>query len=562
MTNLADLFNFYSRGVHSDKKISLKQKVIALTALFDTFTEISTQKEAHDIVRNLTSMLRLQVDFYQKSLELLISKLKPNVYLKNTIIIYILKNCQFTNFNWLCLNIEKGFVLTKEIFQSIVTNKNAKAYTLIKNPLCSKTLSYMDLFENKKFLTNIIPFYCIETSLKYEYDYNHHNPNHNLETYRKNMEYIISYFSLTDQDRMNIFNHFVKMIDSIDSSESPIYNIYNIIHSFIDYFKSYDVVYTNKFIGYFYYLDHQNKKYNIPNKNIILKNSTPINLYEISLRLSNYRTPQNSTLLPSIFNAIYKDYKCTTLDDTMYIDLIEFIGIELFCKVYKGAYDTGLLGKLILKNIYITKENFIDSYIASGGTLSKPIYNLICSMKKIDLLELFFQNKFIPNESDIELIQLSIQSEFSLIQKFLVLFNTYSVYFTEKTIIHICNLLYIRAECTIENISMFKIIMPYTIYHDDEGKFYKMITSYVVPRIKLLCTPRNTLYGMLYGIIPIDPLLYSLTKSEINYAPFNGPEIITSIIEQRAQNLTSVANTLSTTLSNRTDITFKKIVKK
>jgi hypothetical protein len=546
MSNQELLNNFYRRGVYSDKKLTLEQKINAFEILFNEFKEISTQKEAHDIVRSLSNNLQSSyIELYHKGLELLISKLKPHVYLKSAIIAYILKHgWNLNNFKWLCDNVNRGYVLTNEIFQTLLTNKLPQVYTLLRNPICSKTFTYKNLFENRTFVTYVL-FYKDIRQLTTNY-----NNNINQNQYMINMNYLTEYLALNQNDQIDIFNHSIKLLTSLYPSNDT----YTIIMIFINYYSTYNVTYTNDFIGYFYFLDIVLKKYNIRNKKIQLKSISDINLYEISLRLLDYKNQYD--LIP-VFTELYEDYKCVKIDQEILINLLGYLGINLFCKIYTGSYDDILLGKLILSQINITKLNFMDKYLESGGSLTKRIYNLVCSLKKIELIEIFFQNKFIPSESDIEMIRYGSASDIDLIKKILLLFNTYSIYISEKSIIHVCKLLNLNSE------QLYKTIMPYTIYHDDEKKFNEIISSYVTPRISLLNLPLNKLIGSLHEIIPVDPLLYKLTKSEINCAPYEQQKIILEIINKSLQNI-KIDTKIDTKIDSKlnTEISFKKILKK
>jgi hypothetical protein len=546
MSNHELLSNFYRRAIHSDKKLTLEQKNNALQILFNEFKEITTQKEAHDIVRSLANTFQSSyIELYHKGLELLISKLKSNVYLKSAIISYILKHgWNLNNFKWLCDNVNRGYVLTNDIFQSLLTNKLSQVYTLLRDPNCSKTFTYKNLFENKTFITYTL-FYKDIQQLTTNYN-NNINPNQ----YKINMDYLFEYLTLNQNDQQYIFNQSINLLTSLYPSPDT----YTIMLIFINYYSTYNITYSNDFIGYFYFLDIGLKKYNIKNKKVQLKSISDINLYEISLRLLDYKNHYD--FIP-IFTELYNDYKCEKIDQEILINLLSYIGINLFCKIYTGSYDDILLGKLILSQTNITKTNFIDKYLESGGVLTKRIYNLVCSMKKIELIEIFFQNKFIPSESDIEMIRYSTGGENDLIKKILLLFNTYSIYISEKSIIHVCKLLNLNSE------QLYKTIMPYTIYHDDEKKFNQIISSYVTPRMSLLNLPINRLIGSLHDILPVDPLIYKLTKSEINSAPYEQQKILLEIVNKYVQNIkndTKIDTKIDSKLN--TEISFKKIVKK
>jgi hypothetical protein len=364
------------------------------------------------------------------------------------------------------------------------------------------------------------------------------------------MDYLFEYLTLNQNDQQYIFNQSINLLTSLYPSPDT----YTIMLIFINYYSTYNITYSNDFIGYFYFLDIGLKKYNIKNKKVQLKSISDINLYEISLRLLDYKNHYD--FIP-IFTELYNDYKCEKIDQEILINLLSYIGINLFCKIYTGSYDDILLGKLILSQTNITKTNFIDKYLESGGVLTKRIYNLVCSMKKIELIEIFFQNKFIPSESDIEMIRYSTGGENDLIKKILLLFNTYSIYISEKSIIHVCKLLNLNSE------QLYKTIMPYTIYHDDEKKFNQIISSYVTPRMSLLNLPINRLIGSLHDILPVDPLIYKLTKSEINSAPYEQQKILLEIVNKYVQNIkndTKIDTKIDSKLN--TEISFKKIVKK
>ena len=94
---------------------------------------------------------------------------------------------------------------------------------------------------------------------------------------------------------------------------------------------------------------------------------------------------------------------------------------------------------------------------------------------------------------------------------------------------------------------------------DDEKKFNEIISSYVVPRMSLLNLPINRLIGSLHDILPVDPLIYKLTKSEINCAPYEQQKIILEIINKSVQN-TKIDTKIDSKLN--TEISFKKIIKK
>ena len=200
MSNQELLMNFYRRAIHSDKKLTLEQKINAFQILFNEFKEITTQKEAHDIVRSLSNTLQSSyIELYHKGLELLISKLKSNVYLKSAIVSYIFKHgWNLNNFKWLCDNINRGYVLSNDIFQLLLTNKISQVYTLLRDPNCSKIFTYKNLFENKTFITYTL-FYTDIRQLTTNYN-NNINPNQ----YKINMEYLFEYLTLNQNEQQDI----------------------------------------------------------------------------------------------------------------------------------------------------------------------------------------------------------------------------------------------------------------------------------------------------------------------------------------------------------------------